>query len=672
MVAVEQSGNRYICRCSYEERAIPREAGFRWDAALKCWFTKDAAIAEKLMDPEKAAREHKERQAALRARIEASRAANLDVDIPVPDGLAYLPYQRAGIATAMQIVRDGIGVLLADEMGLGKTIQAIGIINADPSIERVLVICPASLRLNWQREFGKWLTRRMQTYIVQGSGTPYNFPITIINYDILAKHVDWLQSQSWDMVIVDEAHYLKSKGAKRSRAVFGIDAYTAKREKIEPTPGIQARHKVALTGTPIPNRTVEGFGLFHWLAPKEFANFFSYAKRYCAGNQNGYGWDFTGSSNLQELQDKLRGSMMIRRLKMDVLTELPAKRRHVVEFPANGAGDAVSDENEAWARNEETVRELRVKVELAKAGSKEEYESTVRALRDAANVAFTEMSRLRHATALQTVPYVIEHILNVLGDEGHKVVIMAHHQDVIAAIMSALAEEGIRAVKLTGSTEMKDRQAAVDEFQNSPDCRAFVGNIIAAGVGITLTAAAHVIFAELDWVPGNMTQAEDRCHRIGQRDSVIVQHCVLEGSLSARMAQRLIEKQEVIDRALDRKEEISPVEPEQASLSIAGDRERAATETVSHDKLGEIAATLTDAQMVAIHTGLKMLAASDQDHASSLNGIGFSKVDGAIGHSLAGAFRLTPRQAALGLRLVTKYRRQLSEELVSAAKAENC
>jgi hypothetical protein len=227
--------------------------------------------------------------------------------------------------------------------------------------------------------------------------------------------------------------------------------------------------------------------------------------------------------------------------------------------------------------------------------------------------------------------------------------------------MEALAAENIAAVSLTGDTPMQTRQDNVDRFQNGKNCRVFVGNIQAAGVGITLTAASHVIFTELDWVPGNMTQAEDRCHRIGQHDSVLVQHLVLEGSLSARMAKVLIEKQDVIDRALDRGKEVEvPATPS---------RERAATESVSHEKLTAIAEKLTPEQISAIHRGLQILAGWDEDHARSLNGIGFSKMDVAIGHSLANSFSLTARQAALGQKLVNRYRRQLPDEVVLAAKS---
>jgi ribosomal protein S14 len=170
----------------------------------------------------------------------------------------------------------------------------------------------------------------------------------------------------------------------------------------------------------------------------------------------------------------------------------------------------------------------------------------VAALKVGASEAFNAIAKLRHDTALAKVPAVIETLKDAV--EQGKVVCFAHHRDVVAAIAEAF---GPVAVTLTGDTSMAARQAAVDRFQNDPTCLLFVGNIRAAGVGLTLTASSHVVFAELDWTPANVTQAEDRCHRIGQHDSVLVQHLVLEGSLDATMARMLVSKQIVLDAALD-------------------------------------------------------------------------------------------------------------------------
>lgn len=652
-VTVEKIASRWIARCTFEDRAIPKACGFRWDPAQKVWFTTDEKVAAKLLDPEGAAKvlaEHEAKQKLKAEAIEASRASDSTIELPCPEGLAYLPYQRAGIAAAL----NRPAVLFGDEMGLGKTIQFIGMLNADTTLKKVLIVCPASLRLNWQRELKKWLVREMTIQIANAQVfRPEYTDITIVNYDILSKLEKRIRMIAWDAICCDEAHYLKNPDAKRTQAIVGLEK---ERKGKEPIPPVAARRRVFLTGTPIPNRPIEGWPIFHYLDPIEFRSFFAYAKRYADACQNGYGWDFSGASNLHELQEKLRGSIMIRRLKADVLTELPAKRRAVIEIPADDASDFVTAEQDAWERHEDAMVEMRAAVELAKASSDpEDYRDAVDALKEAVRAAFTEMARLRHDTAVAKIPFVVDHIRNVT-EGGSKVVVFAHHHDVIEALEK---EFGDASVSVYGNTPMTVRQDNVDRFQRDPTCTVFIGGIQAAGVGLTLTAASHVVFAELDWVPGNVTQAEDRCHRIGQHDMVLVEHLVLEGSLDARMAHILVEKQEIIAAALDTQEIPAPVVP-------VKERERAATETLSRDKLGELAAKMTPERVLAIHEALQMLAGYC-DGARQLDGAGFSRVDVVIGHSLADAFALTARQAALGSKLVNKYRRQLPADLLKAA-----
>jgi SWI/SNF-related matrix-associated actin-dependent regulator 1 of chromatin subfamily A len=567
--------------------------------------------------------------------IEASRAVDADVQIPVPEGLAYLPFQRAGIAYALA----RRGTLFGDEMGLGKTVQAIGVINADEAIKSVLVIAPKSLTINWTRELAHWQTRGLE--VGRANGTVPGTPIVVVSYEEAKKHEEALCARNWDLVIVDEAHYIKNSRSQRSKTVTAI--------------GKTARKVLALTGTPLPNRPIELFPVLKLVDPDDWdqgpkGGFFRFAKRYANAHHNGYGWDFSGAANLPELQERLRATCMVRRLKGDVLTELPAKRRQVVVVPANGAGTSVRAESEAWDRQADQIEELQARVELARAGTESEYEAAVGALRQATQAAFSEMARLRHDTAISKAPAVAEHVrLALEDDEEAKIVVMAHHHDVIDALVAELADFG--PVVLTGETKIEDRQAAVDRFQTDPKCRVFVGSITAAGVGITLTASAHVVFAELDWVPGNVTQAEDRCHRIGQSESVLVQHLVLDGSLDARMAHVLVEKQRVADLGLDKQVVNEPVIP---------GRQTAATST-SRKEIDEIAERLTEAEIAEIHEGLRRLAGVC-DGARTWDGHGFNKLDTRIGHELAERPSLTKRQAALGWKLCRKYRRQLGAE----------
>ena len=202
--------------------------------------------------------------------IQDSQATSSEIDVPVPEGLDYLPYQKAGIAYALQ--RNS--VLIGDEMGLGKTIQAIGVMNAT-NPKTVLVVCPASLKINWKNEMTKWLVADRDIQIVNGGGEqiPTNPDVVVINYDVLTKHQDAINSRTWDLVVMDEAHYIKNGKAKRTKVAVNI----------------KANRKVVLTGTPITNRPIELQPIAAYLDPANFGNFFKFGVRYAGGYQDGLG-----------------------------------------------------------------------------------------------------------------------------------------------------------------------------------------------------------------------------------------------------------------------------------------------------------------------------------------------------------------------------------------------
>lgn len=534
-ITISQEGARWVARFPFDwaTKDVVKAAGFKFDGQAKLWYTTDATIAAKL-NPDAADQANQAIEQSRAATVSAAVAAT----VPVPAGLAYLPYQVAGITYAM----DRPGVLLGDEMGLGKTIQAIGVINADPTVKSVLVVCPASLKINWSRELAKWLVRPTTIEIANGA-----FPtaaIVIINYDVLVKHRAAIMARHWDMLIVDECHMVKNGKAQRTRALLGRwDADEAKR--VEP---IKATRRIFITGTPIVNRPIELWTLVRALDPFGLGRGFrAFAERYTNAHHNGYGMDYSGAANLDELQQRMRAKFLVRRLKSEVLTELPAKRRQIIVLATNGASAAVEAERRVFEAHEAAMKSAQAAMKAAKAAQdKAAYEAAVRALRDAQKIAFSEMSKKRHETAVAKIPHVIEHVTECLESEG-KLIVFAHHHDVVHALADAFPGAAI----VTGETAVAKRQVEVDRFQTDPNCRVFIGSIQAAGVGLTLTAASHVIFAELDWVPGNVSQAEDRAHRIGQKDAVLVQHLVFDRSIDARMAHVIVEKQTVIDAALD-------------------------------------------------------------------------------------------------------------------------
>lgn len=514
---VTADGDKIVIQFAYDPQLVTAVKAsvplVKYDRQRKCWLSSPGLYREIRQFADKH-RFHVEYSAAFlldQAELSRneSRMADTEADIPVPAGLAYLPYQKAGIALAAKRKQ----VLLGDSMGLGKTIQAIGLVNLVDEIQTALIVCPASLKLNWYRELNKWLVRKRNIAVADSGWFP-TADIIILNYDILQKHEARIRSVKWDYLVLDEAHYLKNPETIRSVMVFG-NLKSRKRKKIEHdvTP-IEAGWKLFMTGTPIVNRPMELWGLIHALDPVSFPSKWAYYGRYCGGTMTKFGYQYQGASNLEELQDRLRSTVLIRRLKKDVLTDLPPKRRQVVEFSVGTADGAVKAEVQAYQRYQEILAELRVSVELAKASDvPEEYDRAVHALRQGVTAAFTEMAKLRKETAIAKVQHVIAHLHDVLDDGEEKVVLFAHHHEVINAFAK---EFGKLCVTLTGQTEMKARQAAVDRFQTDPTCKLFIGGIQAAGVGLTLTASSHVVFAELDWVPGNISQAEDRCILEGQ------------------------------------------------------------------------------------------------------------------------------------------------------------
>jgi len=461
--------------------------------------------------------------------------------------MKLLPYQEIGVADAMRRFYLGENVLLADEMGLGKTVQAIECINRlyAGTKATVLIVCPLTLRQNWLNELDRWHTSMAS--------------ITVCPFTQLHKLPEFL---TIELLVIDEAHLFKNMNTQRA-SKFGKYVKKAKR-------------KLALTGTPADNRPKELWALLLMLdakrwgkkpaprprielpshlkvnagivpldepkrKPKYSPAFLAFAKRYCGAKrvpipgkfvfregerQQATAWDFSGGSNLEELNRKLRETIMIRRLKKDVLRELPPKRRQLIEIPS-----PVSDNRF-----------------FSSGLTLENYDAEISRLYTN-KVLFREFSEVRHCQALGKCGYVVSHCLQLLS-EIDKLVVFCHHRDVVTLIAEGLRDSGFGVACLTGETDASERQTAVDVFQQDPNCRVFIGSIGAASVGITLTVSATVVFAELDPNPAKMTQAEDRCHRIGQRDMVVVHHVLSNGSIDARIAKILVEKQALLDTML--------------------------------------------------------------------------------------------------------------------------
>ena len=523
-----KTGTRYEAKCSYEDRHVLKAAGFQWDAATKAWWAADESCVARLrsLTPEQV----EIHESAVQADFSIpstwdghpSCATDGPEDIPCPPGLAYLPYQRGGISYA----RGKNGVLIADQPGLGKTIQAIGILNDEP-VRAVLIICPASIKENWQREVDKWLNYYLPVHVVDKAAHPLpkKTGVLIVNYDIVAKLRPRLDLVEWDVLICDESHLTKSLTAKRTVAILGANGQG----------GIRAGKRVFLTGTPAESRPAELFSVCHALRPDLFPSWLDFAFRYCGAYQSKYGLDARGATNVGELQAILRENFMVRRMKVDVLKDLPPKVRVRVTLPCDKKlRSQVDAELAAYQRERALIENLK------------QRGASVEDVLLAKNAAQARMRDLRVATSAGKMPMALEFIKNAAAQE--KVIVFAKHH----AVLDVLVKEfGERAVCISGKTPTHERMALVDRFQSDPDCAAFIGQIDAAGVGLTLTAASHVIFVEYDWRPGVLEQASDRAHRIGQKDSVTCSYLVIEDSLDDVMLSSINKKRDTLHETLD-------------------------------------------------------------------------------------------------------------------------
>jgi SWI/SNF-related matrix-associated actin-dependent regulator 1 of chromatin subfamily A len=316
--------------------------------------------------------------------------------------------------------------------------------------------------------------------------------------------------------VTDECHYYKSNRALRTKAVKKL------------VKGVE--HVIALSGTPILNRPVEIFNALKIIDETVFPDYWHYVKYYCQATYNGFGWDMNGASHTDELYNRLTSTIMIRRLKKDVLKDLPEKIYSFVPVELTN-----KEEYNAAERDFLSFISREKGVEAAERASN--AESLVRV---------GELKRLAVKGKFQPVMDWIQNFLEVDG----KLVVFAEHKFVIDELMHKFGDV---AVKLDGSCTAIQRQKAVDMFQMEDAVRLFIGNIQAAGVGITLTAASNVAFIELPWTPGALVQAADRCHRIGQKDCVNVHYLLAKGTIEEKIAKLLDTKKKVVDAVLDGK-----------------------------------------------------------------------------------------------------------------------
>jgi SWI/SNF-related matrix-associated actin-dependent regulator 1 of chromatin subfamily A len=484
----------FVWRGDFGDRALAEAAGYKWSPLHHEYATSDPAIAYRLA-PRLAALE------PFRKRLALSYAEDSAFEVPLPEGRQLHPYQRAGI----EYMHDVPVAYLADEPGLGKTAQAIGVANVRGALN-VLVICPAHLRINWTREVAMWATGEPYTQIYRKLGDSLIRQIarptwTVVSYEAATKYTEKLRAFGpYDLMILDEAHALKGPRAKRSKKILGT--------RYDEPLTRAAKQVIFLSGTPAPNRAAEMWTILRAAAPhiiadcktlEEFADRFSYFFR------DEFDYRIKGSRNETELGLRLRSGFMCRRLKEDVLKQLPPKIFKLVVFDPDSNTRKLLDRERPF---------------------------NAREIINNGVPAGSPLADVRREMGLAKVPLVLEYVRGLLDGGVKKVLVFGWHREVIQLLTEGLAAYG--AVSVLGGLNDTKRQGAVDAFQNDSRCRVFVGNLQAAGTGLTLTSSSHVVLAEGSWVPGENDQAVDRCHRMGQTAlGVYVHLLVVEGSLDA-------------------------------------------------------------------------------------------------------------------------------------------
>ena len=415
--------------------------------------------------------------------------------VALADGL--FPHQIEGVAFLLGRRR----AILADDMGLGKTRQAIvSLRHLTPGGPR-LVVCPASVKRNWAREIGV-VAADASVLVVEGTA-PASLAAEwiVINYDILGRHIDNLLRVPWTALVFDEAHYLKNHTSTRSKLARQLTAGAA---AARPALAVQL-----LTGTPLTSRPRDLFVLLQLAAHPLGRSFLAFAKRYCAAEKGDYGWKTGGASNVEELTVQLHG-VMLRRSKDDVLALPPKLRAWLpVVVPAGTGARAIKKVFELLAGKDSRPAQSR-DVELRRRGKL---------------LAF--LVEARQGLALAKVASTLDFVRGAI-DQGEKVIVFSCFDEPIRKLAKELDS---MAVVVTGKTPAAMRQPLVDRFQDDADVRVFLANIIAGGTGLNLTAATQVVFNDLDWVPTNHWQAEDRAYRIGQTRTVNVTYFVARDTI---------------------------------------------------------------------------------------------------------------------------------------------
>lgn len=478
---------------------------------------------------------------------------------PVNRYIEKIEFKKYGESVCIKV--DAKDQLFVAQHGIvtHNTGQAFLVMNMRRNVE-ALIVCPAILKYNWLKEARKWLVGKVTAYIYESKKiryytkqlTPHNKTtiLHIINYDILGKFRERLLGTPYNFFVADECHFIKNQDAFRTK----IAQELAKK----------VLWRIFITGTPIYNKPKDLFVPLNLIDPNTFSNFYAFATRYCGAKKMMMAGrsilKFDGATNMDELNQILRSNYMVRRMTKDVLKDLPEKMKDVIVLNEESLEGIVKQEQNVLIKSKNEQATLKLEIEqlrqLVRDNSAYEslYKDKVKKMKESKFKSFGELSRLRKEMGLKKLPYVVEFVKDILEnseDALSKVVVFGHHTQVLEGIFNGLKKYS--PVIVTGKVLDKDRQKAIGLFKEKNKCRVFIGSMGASGVGVDglQNNCNTVVFAELDWTPALVEQAEARLARIGQTLPVFVYHIVADGSIDSHIAKLMVSKTAVAKEILD-------------------------------------------------------------------------------------------------------------------------
>jgi len=442
-------------------------------------------------------------------------------------------------------LRRGGRALIADEMGAGKTLISIAISLFYAEEWPLLIVAPAGVISNWQSEVRKWLphlSNTMQLVTKSKEDIDPKKDIVIMSYDLIARNEHFQRrhdGEAYRVVVLDEAHFIKNKDSRRADQLFKVCR--------------NATRCTLLTGTPVLNAAYEVWSLLQALVPDTppFDLFCERYSRHTRVKENGKEMEtrWHGAKNEEELH-QLLSTIMLRRLKKDVLPNLPKKRRIVQQFQQSNMS------LKSASQIENAIKKANILArEAAERGAPDNsnYSSNLLALRAPDNIRDLLALQIWSITGRAKAAAVTTYVTKLL-QEKEKVVVFAHHRTVLNAVGEKLSKSGIKFIRIDGKVSAQNRGELVQQFQEFDEIRVAILALTAGCHGISLTAAHTVVMAELHWVPGKLLQAEDRVHRQGQMNDVEIHYCIApeDGNYSDKaMLLKLLKKESIMDDLVD-------------------------------------------------------------------------------------------------------------------------